>query len=381
MDALDTTHMDALVTAAHIPSSVSGLRALGRAGLQVVATAPRWAAAGLWSRHASARALVPEPEGDPDGFLEAIGTLAERHGPLVIYPGEDDAVNLLVEARERLPERAIVPYPGQEALAAVRDKRRLAELASESGLMTPRTLITGLAGQLAAGELPDGAVVKTAQPGRAFHEPVVAGSAEEVRVALAAAPADEELLLQERVAGPLMALAVVVGRDGALVRRFQQVASRVWPEPAGPSRRATSVEPDEELAEAARSMLAAAGFWGLAQLQFIATADGPRLIDVNTRYYGSMALALAAGVSLPAAWHDVALNRPAGRPGRYAAGVSYRWLEADLIAALRRYPGSLFPRPPRPCVGPMWARDDLVTSALFPVFAVTGALGRRLRGG
>jgi predicted ATP-grasp superfamily ATP-dependent carboligase len=372
--------MDALVTATHVPSAVSGLRALSRAGLRVVAVAPHRTAPGLWSRYAAARSVAPDPIADPGGFMEAIGALVEQHGPLVLYPGQDEEVNLFIESRDRLPEQAVLPYPGPAPLAALRDKTRLGELASGSGLETPRTVLAGGAAELAGSELPDGAVVKPARPGGSFTHAVVAESAEELRALLAAAPAGEELLLQERLAGQLMALIVVVGRDGSLVRRFQQVATRIWPDAAGPSSLASSVEPDEELAEAARSLLVAAGYWGLAHLQFIETADGPRLIDVNTRFYGSITLALAAGVDLPGAWHAVALDRPAGVPGPYPAGVTYRWLEADIIATLRGRRGRLFPRPPKPRTGPMWARDDPVPSAMFAVLSVTGALRRRLRG-
>jgi hypothetical protein len=38
--------------------------------------------------------------------------------------------------------------------------------------------------------------------------------------------------------------------------------------------------------------------------------------------------------------------------------VTFRWLEADLSAALRGAPGRLASRPRRPCVGPSWAADD-----------------------
>jgi len=36
-----------------------------------------------------------------------------------------------------------------------------------------------------------------------------------------------------------------------------------------------------------------AGYWGLVDLQFLDTASGPLLIEVNPRFYGSLALALA----------------------------------------------------------------------------------------
>jgi len=370
--------MDALVTDAHIPSAVTGMRALGRAGLRVVALAPGRSAAGLWSRYAAAHATGPDSVGDPDGFRDAVGRLADRYGPLMVYPGQDEALNALVAGDAAPPGRALLPYPGPAPLAALRDKARLPGLAAAAGLATPAMLASGPARELASAELPDGAVVKPAQPGGAFPSVRVAETRETLRALLADAPAETELVLQERLAGRLIALAVVVGRDGALVRRFQQVALRTWPADAGISSLAVSVEPDEALADAARSLLADAGYWGLAQLQFIDGPGGPRLIDVNTRFYGSLALAIAAGVDLPGAWHAVALERPQGPPESYRVGVTYRWLEADLMAAMRGAPRRLLSRPPGPRTGPMWAPDDPVASALFAAGSVGGAVTRRL---
>ena len=374
--------MDALVTDAHIPSAVSGIRALGRAGLAVAALAPRRSAAGLWSRYCAARAVGPDSVVDQDGFMEAVRSVVGRHGRLVVYPGQDEALNALM-ANGDIAEKAVLPYPGPEPLAALRDKARLTDLAATAGLSTPSTLAVGRAGDLlSTDELPDGAVVKPSQPGGAFAAVRLTESGNELRALLATVPPEEDLVLQERLSGQLMAVSVVVGRDGALARRFQQVALRTWPADAGISSLAVSVEPDDALIEACRSLLAAAGYWGLAQLQFIDAPGGRRLIDVNTRFYGSLALALAAGVNLPAAWHAVTLEQPAGTPEPYRVGVSYRWLEADVMAATRGTRGRLFDRGPRPRTGPMWARDDLVASAIFAVAAGSGGIRRRLsRGG
>ena len=371
--------MDALVTDAHIPSAVTGMRALGRAGVHVVAVGPRRTAGGLWSRYAAARTAAPDAIGNPRGFAAAVARAAERHGPVVIYPGQDESIDALLDVA--LPEAALLPYPDGDALAAVRDKGRAAELAAAVGLATPATLASGRAAELAAGDLPAGAVVKPRQPGGAFPSVHVADSADALRTVIATAPADEELLLQERVTGSLMAVALVVGRDGQLVRRFQQRSLRTWPEDAGISSLAVSVDPDTALVESARSLLAAAGYWGLAQLQFLDAAAGPVLIDVNTRFYGSLALALRAGVNLPAAWHAVALDQPPGPMEDPRAGATYRWFEADVLAALRGRPRHLFSRAPRPRTGPMWASDDPLPSAVFAASAIAGPITRRLRRG
>jgi predicted ATP-grasp superfamily ATP-dependent carboligase len=368
--------MDALVTDAHIPSAVSGIRALGREGLAVAALAPRRSAVGLWSRYCAARTVGPDSVTDPGGFSAAVQRVVERHGRLVVYPGQDEALNALVAAD--LPADAVLPYPGTQPLEALRDKGRLAGLAADVGLATPSTLAVGAPQTLLAGELPDGAVVKPSQPGGAFAEVQLTDSRDELRALLATVPPSEDVVLQERLTGRLMAISVVVDRDGGLARRFQQVALRTWPPDAGISSLAVSVEPDEALVEACRALLDAAGYWGLAQLQFIDAPGGRRLIDVNTRFYGSLALALAAGVNLPAAWHSVTLAQPAGGPEPYRVGVSYRWVEADLMAAMRGVRGRLTGRGSRPRTGPMWARDDPFASFLFAGGAVGGGLRRRL---
>ena len=104
-------------------------------------------------------------------------------------------------------------------------------------------------------------------------------------------------------------------------------------------------------------MLAAVGFSGLAQLDLIERAGRRFLIDINPRYYTSMPLALACGVNLAAIWHAVVIGDRIP-PCRYPAGVNFRWLEADMRAAIHGAPRVLAERIPRPRVGAMWAWDD-----------------------
>ncbi len=139
-------------------------------------------------------------------------------------------------------------------------------------------------------------------------------------------PADEPLVVQERLSRPLVSLGVVIGRDGTIVSRFQHLARRTWPAAAGSTALAISVEPDDALVARAGALLAAVGYWGLAELEFIATARGPALTDVNPRYYGCMPLPLACGLNLPAIWHAFVVDVPLPAAVPYRVGVAYRWL-------------------------------------------------------
>lgn len=374
--------MDALVTDLHIRSAVAGLRGLGRAGLKVLGTGPTIGAAGLWSRYTAARALTPDVLENPSGFASRVRELAEVHGPLVVYPGREEAIDALLAASPSAKLR--LPYAGPTALRALRDKRELIALASDAGLASPRTLLEVTARELAeTPRLPIPCAVKPAYAGNrnTLGGTRVFDSGEHLRTVMRELPNPEEpMLVQERVEGPLVSLGLVVGRDGGLAARFQHVATRTWPPEAGSSALAVSVEPDEQLAGRAGGMLAAAGYWGMVELELIRTSAGYRLIDVNPRFYGCLPLALACGANLPAAWHAVAVDGAVPVPGEYSVGVHYRWLEADFSAALRGSPRRLLWRPPRPRAGAFWASDDRRPGALLAADAVAARVRRRLPG-
>jgi len=370
--------MVALVTDAQIRSAVAGVRALGRAGIEVIALAPSRAGAGLWSRFASAREVGPDPGQSPAEFGAAVASIGERRGPLVVYPGQELAIDPLFAAD--LPAGAVLPYPAPSVTRAFHDKGALGAFAERAGLAAPRTLAEATAGELAAGETPLPCAIKPARSGSALATTRVVDDAEALGALLSELPDDEPLLVQERAEGPLIGLALVVRRDGRLAAGFQQVAERTWPPSAGGSTVARSVHLDPELAERATALLAEVGYWGLAQLQFLTADRGHALIDVNTRFYGSMPLASLAGVNLPAAWHAVVMDRATPDPPPYRVGVRYRWLENEIIAALHGSPKLLFDRGGRPRAGAMWASDDPLPSALLAAGSVTSRVARRLSG-
>jgi glutathione synthase/RimK-type ligase-like ATP-grasp enzyme len=356
--------VDALVADAQLPNAVAGIRALGRAGVRVHALGASRAAAGRWSRHASARLR---------GELAA--ALRER-ARVVVYPCQETTIEEVL----RLPRDSGAVLPWDPAsLGPLREKRGLPELAARHGLDAPRTLFEGRAADLPGAGVALPAIVKPAGPVGALSSAVAVGSDGELGALAARLPAAEPLLAQEPVHGRLLALALVLDRGGRVVARFQEAVDRTWPRGAGSFAATASVAPDAELVERARSLLAAAGYWGLAQLDLVRRGDATVLLDVNPRFYACMPLALACGVNLPAAWHAVVAGGQPPALAPYRAGRRYRWLEGDVYAA--RHGGPL-PRPwPRAQAGAFWARDDPLASALLAASAATLPLRRRLRRG
>lgn len=368
--------IDALVPDAHLNAAVAGIRGLGLGGMRVMALGPSWLSPGLWSRHTAARAVAPSVVSAGPALAQRISRLAADHGPLVVYPSREETIDVMLSAGDW--DGVVLPFPGNDVLQRVRDKSQLAETAAAAGLKTPASLFEGSAAELAGQSFRWPVVLKPAEPVSALKTAHLAESEDQLRAMLRDVPPHERLLVQERVRGPLVSVELVIDREGRLVARFQQVTRRTWPSAAGSIALATSVEPDEELVARCAAMLAELGYWGLAQVDFVNTAAGFTLLDVNPRFYRCLPLAVACGTNLPALWHAVAVGRPVGTPGTYRTGMTYRWLEADFLAAARGAPARLFERAPRPSTGAAWAAGDPLPGVLLSAAAVVSRVAKLL---
>ena len=355
-------------------SGVAGLRGLGRAGLGPVALGRTWADPGLWSRHAAAKAVIKGSAESPRHVADAVARAA---GPGVPYPGEERTIDLILEAAA-LDERVVAPFPAA-ATHLLRQKSNLAALAGEAGIAVPRTRDVATAAELRGTRLRFPFAIKSDDPVGSLSATRIVESREALDAILDRLPGDEPVVVQERLGGPLLCLAMVIDRAGDVAARFQHIAHSTWPAEAGPTARAISVAPDLDLFGRITRLLRAVGYWGLVQLDFLPGRHGLALVDANPRYYPALALATACGVNLPAAWHRVVVGAPAVAPATYRTGVHYRWLEADVVAALRGRPGRLLRRAGGPTTGAMWHAQDPTPAALLAAVAVASRATSRVQ--
>ena len=320
-------------------SALAGARGLARAGWTVGIGAPKRSLAAR-SRASSRWHHVPAPELGLDEFVTAVREAIDQGGYDAVLGSDDQHTLALSERRDEIP--AAIGYPAHEDVVRSVDKLDLTMAAAAAGLRAPSTAEAD-AETVAAFDAP--IIVKPrihasfeARHQHAHLEPVLAGSRDEAQEAAAWMVREGgRPLFQERVRGSLMAWSGVLDRDGRLLGCVQQEAERIWPSDVGISVRARTVPLDPALSDGCVSLLRGLNWFGLAELQFIRPEDGrgPMLIDLNGRFYGSLALALAAGVNLPAAWGGVALGAEVAAEPAARVGVRYQWLEGDLRRAYR----------------------------------------------
>ncbi|MDP8899839.1 MAG: hypothetical protein M3N33_01565 [Actinomycetota bacterium] len=280
-------------------SAIAAVRALSDSSYEpaVAASSPGSLAAA--SRRTRRVITVPPPDGP--GYASAIRSALGEGGYLAALPSSDAALLAL-----------------GAPVGHLLDKTALATSAEAAGFrpLASRCYPSADALMAHAGLLDYPLVVKPVFS--RFPARKAAGPPDISNLPQGAGP----LLVQPWIEDPIRAVAGVVW-GGALVAVAHQRYLRTWPPECGTSSAAETVAPDLEVEEKLLTLLV--GYTGIFQAQFA----GDFLLDLNPRVYGSLPLAVASGVNLPAILCGLLRGETAALR-RARPGVAYRWLEGDL---------------------------------------------------
>jgi predicted ATP-grasp superfamily ATP-dependent carboligase len=320
----------ALVTDGRRASALAVVRSLGRRGFDVVVAdpgpdAPAWA-----SRYATARLRYPDPTVEPDAAAEAILDAVRRLGIDLLVPVTDEVALPLMARRDDWPADTIVTLPAPDAAAVAWDKARTLELARRLGVPVPRTVVatTPDEARAAADALGWPIVLKPARSRRYRPGHPIAA----LHVGYANEPAEIDRPLDRHDwSVPMLVQAWYPGtgegvelllRDGDATAIFQHRRLREVPVTGGASAYREAVALDPDLVRYACDLLRELAWSGLAMVEFKIGRDGPRLMEINGRVWGSLPLAVAAGVDFPAglSW----AHAPAAGDPPPVAGGAYR---------------------------------------------------------
>ena len=294
----------ALVTDAGRGSAVAVIRSLGRRGWRVITSDVHATAAGRFSRHSRAFGRYPDPRTNPAGTVEAILDLVAREHVDLVFPVTDDVIVPMLDHRDAFEEVTRLALPSSAALRTAADKAAVTALASRCGVATPATIewSGGATAPLVAIGWP--VVVKPVRSRTLDDDGVVVAhdvtyaadpDALEARLATLTGP----VLLQQYVTGEGHGVEVLA-RDGRVLAAFQHRRLREYPPSGGASSYREAADLDPRLLADATRLIAELGWTGLAMVEFKVGAGTHHLMEINGRVWGSMPLAVAAGVDFPA---------------------------------------------------------------------------------
>jgi predicted ATP-grasp superfamily ATP-dependent carboligase len=343
--------MSALVTPGNLRSALAVTRSLGRQGVEVtVADEHRRSLAGA-SRYCQASLRVPSPARSPGAFVQAIQREVERGRHRVVIPTDDVAMALIAESRSQLEGLTLLPFPGAEIIQTAHDKGALVSLAEEQGIPVPRSVVIREPADLeiAVRRIGFPAVVKARVSRRQAGGCWISGAGTQyvhtrTELETACRIVGETVpcpLVQEYIPGDGRGVFVLMNR-GRLRAAFAHRRLREKPPSGGVSVLSESVAVDEQVLGQAERILEALKWHGVAMVEFKRDArDGvSKLLEINGRFWGSLQLAIDAGVDFPYLLYRLAVEGEIEAARTYAVGVRLRWWLGDMDWLLLRLRGA-----------------------------------------
>jgi len=317
-------------------TTLSVMRSLARAGARLTLGGDRFRGEAFRSRHAHARICYPSPAVDVEGFRTSLlGHL--RSGAFDVLLPLSDYTNLAIGAiRSEIESLVKVPLASDAAIRLAQDKLETLNFAQRLGIAIPETHAPTTLRDLeeVAAKIGYPCVLKPRSGTGARHTYVVESAAELVR-RYEQRPRRRDLVYDHR---PLVQQYIPgrIHEAGALFCRGQpralvtQVRLRMRPAAAGAGVDNVTTREDD-LQEQAVALLRALNWHGPAQVEFVRDArDGtPTLMEVNPRFWGTLDLAVRAGIDFPALAARLAVDGDVDPCSDYRVGLRYRWLDVS----------------------------------------------------
>ncbi|MEZ4417399.1 MAG: ATP-grasp domain-containing protein [Gemmatimonadota bacterium] len=316
------------------PAELSAARALWRDGDVCDLIWERPLGARSWSRsvrrwHASRPAFA-----DPLGYMADVRDRVAGDGHDVVLPYGLPAYYAAVHHRHLLEGKAASLLPSVESFRIANDKASTGELCRDLGISVPRSFTPEDEGDVRAlarearfplivkprsGSATGLRVVQTADELLAAVQTLMQ------RRARGAAERFEAPLVQEFISGHLHD-ACAVWHDARPLATLTQVRQVMVPVYGGVG--AVNVTTDNPtVRELAHRVLGALQWSGPAQVEF---RHDPRsgeyhLIEINPKFWGTLALSIHAGLNFPVLAREAALGRVPTREPTYRVGVRRRF--------------------------------------------------------
>lgn len=338
--------MRILVTDGNSRAALAITRSLGRAGHEVRVGSTALGSLAATSRYCRGKVCYPDPDRYGEAFVSFMADYLAHEAVDVLLPVTDITTLTIGAQRARLPARCALPFPDVETVRTVADKAAMMALAERLGVDIPRSVTVAAAGARTATAhglsfplviKPFKSRVATAS-GWIYTAVTYAHDAAELQRTLGALdPRIFPVLLQEKIVGPGMGVCICA-RAGRTLAAFAHKRLREKPPSGGVSVLRESEALDPLAYEFSARMLEELRWDGVAMVEFKRDLrDGrPKLMEINGRFWGSLQLAIDAGVDFPRILID-SLTAPLTRPlTEYRTGVRTRWLWGDIDALMLR---------------------------------------------
>lgn len=314
--------------------TLAALRSLALAGFDVTVGGDHPRGEAFRSRFCRSRIRYPSAKDDVAGFQTALLEHLQNEKFDVLLPLSDYTQLAICEIREQVESLTRLALSANASIARAQDKLATLELARELGIGIPETHAPASRTELEeiSAEINYPCVLKP-RSGAGARETYIVESREMLLRCHAQLPLrndrvyDYRPLVQDYIPGRVHDVGALCC-NGEARALLTQVRLRMHPAAAGIGIDNLTTR-DPELQELATRLLDRLDWHGPAQVEFKRDErDGePKLMEINPRFWGTLDLAVRAGIDFPTLAVRLALDGDVEPCFDYRAGLRCRWLD------------------------------------------------------
>ena len=329
-----------LIAEGYNPVALSVLRSLGKKGIDtaVMTSFPYYVS--RFSKYCKKQFLVPST-GREKEYARAVEKIVKKMKFEVLFPIFEWSLMPFSKNRDKISPYVKLPIASHESILKCFDKLSTMRFALEKDVPIPQTYFVHNSAELkqASEELTYPAVVKPRwsmvwKDDHAFHRrgSLVTSAPELIATYKSINQYFPYPLIQEYVPGINYSVAVLYNEGKA--RAFCCIkVHRAWPPLGGNSCFRESVPLDSKLKKYTETLLKALDWHGVAEVEFRLDSrdDIPKLMEINPRFWGSLSVAIKAGVDFPYLLYHMTMDGDIKNVFNYKVGVKGRYFEQDLL--------------------------------------------------
>lgn len=319
------------ITDGHWRKSLAAVRALGRKGIRVTVGESSGLATAAFSRYCHRAVVYPSPHNRPSEFLDFLfGELSHRTYQMLL-PMEDETLGLISQHHSEFSRLTYLPIASFDKFQFARRKDNVLQTAEKLGIPIPRTWYVDDISQLDGfkDRLSYPVVIKPRMSSGAIGISYPKNPGDLISQYLSIHRRFPYPLIQEFIPreGPGYGASFLLDEKGEVRASFVHKRLREYPVTGGASTLRESVRHDD-IRDMARALLNALDWYGVAMVEFKVDLrdDIPKLMEVNPRFWGSLSLAIEAGVNFPYLMYRMSRGENFKPVETYQIGKRCRWL-------------------------------------------------------
>jgi predicted ATP-grasp superfamily ATP-dependent carboligase len=327
-----------IVTDGEQRAALAAVRSLGAAGHEVYVCSSRPESIAAASRYCAGSHQVHDALSSPDDFVSDVQAVAASRTAAVLLPVSEGSLLAVLPRRERF--KCAIPFSAAQSFVDICDKRIVLERATNHGVQVPQQTVIPAKEDISAltNDFRYPVVVKPSRSVAGLEGDRVkvgvayASDARALRYELNRIPANAyPLLVQQRIIGEGFGISVLVW-DGELIAAFAHRRLREKPPTGGVSVLRESIPLNHDLLSRSLALLEDFQWRGVAMVEYKLDeqAKKPYLMEINGRLWGSLQLAIDAGVNFPDLLVQLALGKKPAPVTTYKLGVRSRWEWGDV---------------------------------------------------